>query len=556
VTLVTRAVGFVVVGAVLAASASARTFRVRAGESVQAAIDAALAEGGDNEVRVAAGTYRERLTVDDRLGSGRLALSGGWHETFSYRLGETIVDGGGVSPVVGVTLRNGELTADRLTVTGGGKAIGPAPGGGLRVTLTGEASVVLDRCVVRDNHLVDKEVASAGGLSGDLFGRSRLVVRQSAFRGNSVTANQAWGAGAFVSTLDGAWARIEDNEFSGNRTEGREYSGAAGLDAIAGPGSAIEVAGNRIEGNRAGANPCCAVSLGTSRLDPPGPGVPRVTAERNVVQDNEVGLGAQVDVSVGSVGVLQLRDSVVAKGSGDGIWTSTDLEGVFTETNNLAGVDPRFVDAAAADYHLGPASPAIDAGENAPPGGLGPLDIDHTARLQGARVDIGADEVAVFAPPPGRGPGCYIVGLPGQPLPFPPRWTNACRCLADEGLREFHCRFFLADLFLDARFPIPVPGAPLPLEWTLHPSSEVEGPYSMAADLWSPNGEWVAQEWLGPKAEALKPDQLVTEPFLLKLPDEVAAVRTTLQYTRRGGKEPVAVVLEMTLPAAIDPKKP
>jgi hypothetical protein len=59
---------------------------------------------------------------------------------------------------------------------------------------------------------------------------------------------------------------------------------------------------------------------------------------------------------------------------------------------NLIGVDPSFVDLAGGDLHLGRGSVAIDAGIDAPPGGLSALDLDQQPRIDGASVDIGAYE--------------------------------------------------------------------------------------------------------------------------------------------------------------------
>jgi Right handed beta helix region len=55
--------------------------------------------------------------------------------------------------------------------------------------------------------------------------------------------------------------------------------------------------------------------------------------------------------------------------------------------------DPLFADAAAADFHLAPESPAVDAGNPAYLPAVGETDLDGQARLAGAAVDVGADEL-------------------------------------------------------------------------------------------------------------------------------------------------------------------
>src|SRR5207237_307818 len=86
---------------------------------------------------------------------------------------------------------------------------------------------------------------------------------------------------------------------------------------------------------------------------------------------------------------------------------------LFNYSNTVASssdlaVAPQFVNRDAGDYHLLAASPAIDAGNNLYVQGT--VDIDNESRIQGARVDVGADEylppnvppdVAMTAPAPG-----------------------------------------------------------------------------------------------------------------------------------------------------------
>jgi hypothetical protein len=89
-----------------------------------------------------------------------------------------------------------------------------------------------------------------------------------------------------------------------------------------------------------------------------------------------------------------------AGGGTDGTWiwksveyaTFADYQSASgNDANGLAGVDPRFVSLTTPNLHLKASSPAIDRGENLAASGT--VDIDGQPRIQGAAIDIGADEV-------------------------------------------------------------------------------------------------------------------------------------------------------------------
>ena len=70
-----------------------------------------------------------------------------------------------------------------------------------------------------------------------------------------------------------------------------------------------------------------------------------------------------------------------------------DLSGTSVTTGgNLLGIDPLFFGPTYWDCHLRSRSPALNAGDNSPPGGLGPTDADGNPRVLGGVVDVGAYE--------------------------------------------------------------------------------------------------------------------------------------------------------------------
>lgn len=111
--------------------------------------------------------------------------------------------------------------------------------------------------------------------------------------------------------------------------------------------------------------------------------------------------GGTADIHVSSTDIP--TDPVVQVGPGTLTFGADDLP----------GVDPLFR-AAPADLHLGPGSPALDAGTAS----AATLDLDGHPRVSGAASDLGAYERQVVpAPPGGAGPPA---GAPVTPAPAAP----------------------------------------------------------------------------------------------------------------------------------------
>lgn len=90
-----------------------------------------------------------------------------------------------------------------------------------------------------------------------------------------------------------------------------------------------------------------------------------------------------------------------AAGGTEFVWQGDSYSGFATYQAGSAQegsglfADPLLVDPGAGDLHLAAGSPAINAGDPAFVAGVGELDIDGTARINGGRVDVGADETTV-----------------------------------------------------------------------------------------------------------------------------------------------------------------
>jgi hypothetical protein len=107
---------------------------------------------------------------------------------------------------------------------------------------------------------------------------------------------------------------------------------------------------------------------------------------RNVIAD-----GTSVDVSATENGTSSTVAIVLENSNYD---TENEPDVTTSVTDPGAGTNqtdaPELADPANGDFHQLPGSPTIDAGGDFPL--LGPLDFERQPRVQGARIDIGADE--------------------------------------------------------------------------------------------------------------------------------------------------------------------
>jgi hypothetical protein len=584
-----------VVSAVAAGPAAADCYKVGPGgthATLQPAVNAALAAGGLDCIRVAAGYRAERLNLPDLLAGRTLTISGGWDGAFAVQTGTTTLDGAGLAPVVHVFTRSGILSLSRFRVVNGNTStLGTPTGGGLRLTLQGTAAVQIDDCEVLNNRL-SGENGAGGGLWADVGGTAVLGIVRTRFAGNAVHAptGQAFGGGAHILASDDSRLVVAESHFLNNEVSGSEYTEAAALDIFVGKNARADVTDNTALGNRTlstSGDAWGTVHLQAGRVD--SADTAQIVARRNRIQQNVVQRtdGHQLELRTTGATTLWVTDTLVSNSSGTGIlaWANggtmyltnltvtrqgadglrviggaetvfltssilsgngTDLDGAAQLRSNLIGVDPLFLDPATRDYHLAPGSPAIDAGASSTPGDLGPLDLDRLARVQGWRVDQGAYETSAGPGGGGGGPECRV-----RELEIPaPRFSGVCRCLTDDSLREFHCGFFTPDLFVAIRFPFVDPiGQPLPVEWTIDPWTTLgSGPYDMRSEA-RIGGQWKSQTWLGPSAPGLKRGQPVVERFLVEVPPGTRTpLRATLSYPRRTGQPRGRIEVDVVLP--------
>lgn len=610
----------VIAGFAVAAPARAADFTVGPGgtyATIQAGIDAALAAGSDHTVKVAQGTYRERLRIPD-ADFTNFFLVGGYLPGFAERAtaldpddpsssaATTIVDAEGLGPAL--TIENssgGWLRIFGFSFTGGFSTWDEGErcpiGGGIQMALSGRVDVFVDSSVIEGNEISIAAAcpAQGGGVGAQLSGNAGLHLDSARVRRNAANSatNTASGGGIYVISEDGSrfslyGSLVEENEA---RSANDQASGGGifvASDSFTSSAVTVELDANRFVDNRVSASSPCvagcvwigAADRGTLRrnrwLRNQHEGAPQlslVTAgtARLVWGDDEIAgatRGATVDVRDESA--LDATNLTIADHSGAGLSiapfekgavslfnTIAYRNGVNAEippgvriANSLIGVNPFFVDPEGGSYNLLPGSPAIDAGSELTPAGLGISDVTWQVRVQGAAVDIGAHE-ASGGTPGASGRYCRVdrFGEPPHDIPPVPDHVPVCNCLQDDVSRNLLCGFHFPDFFAVVRVPWPVP--PLTeakAEWTFHPWGPYEAPFEMTSVLLV-GGKEVPLDGKGTSGKLREGKDVRGG---LKLPGiaESGVLRTVVRHLPPGAKAPSVELAEVAIEIEGKPK--
>lgn len=324
--------------------------------TVQAGINAA---GSTDEVWVAAGTHIERITLKDGV-----AVYGGFLGTESardarnWKTNSTILDGNALGSVVtapagltpsaridGFTIRNGSGTlADGGYCGGGVYCKGGSP-------------------VIANNTITANTVSGFGG--GIYCANSSALILNNTIIGNNSTKN-VLGCGGGIDCASGS-PTIACNVIAGNCAweGGGVYLG----------NSSVIFANNTLVGNAAQYGGGVRFSNGTST----------VVLVNNLVAMNTSGIFKETYGQPS--GSTTLRNNCVYGNTG------YDYSGLAnpTGTNGNISVEPKLIAREFGDFHIRHDSPCANTGDDSSvqPGWT---DMDGEARIQGAQVDIGADE--------------------------------------------------------------------------------------------------------------------------------------------------------------------
>lgn len=393
--------------------------------SIQAAVDAAVAAGGNHEIRVRQGTYPGRVAIV--LASGDLHLSGGWHAGFEQQTvapANTQVLALATGRALDVTLAGGaQLTITGLAFTGG-LVVGDTGAGVL--VLARQASQVhfADVAVSLNQARVTSPSGAGVGFSGAVLEGSRITLERARFEENNITTDSLPARGAVaLSAQFGSQLVVRDSWFGRNRVTPPQTDQALALLATVLEGRLL-IDGNRFQGNveATAQQPVVElVVLGSSQ----------VVFERNRLQDNGqarqllatiqneqstpvrivgnlvFGAGTGLLVSGNGSTPAQVGWNTIVGHSGFGIGPSSFIHWhnnivAFNGTDaaptppvpdtNLTDIDPGFVAPSRGDFRLRTGSPGHEAATPIAGWTTPAVDLDGVARPSGLATDIGAFE--------------------------------------------------------------------------------------------------------------------------------------------------------------------
>jgi len=418
----------------------AETFCVSTAEDLQIALNEAATNEEDDFIQIVQGIYYGSFiyapTEPEPDGRYGLTIEGGYTTGCAFREVDpdnTVLDAGGSGVVLALSTPDvaADFVVDGVTLQSGN--VTATTGGGLFVATNG-GSVTLNGNLVIDNSSGDN---NGGGIH---INNTDTVILSS----NTISHNSArYGAGI---DIGGACRsiRLEENTFTDNTST---YDGGA-IGIHTANTETINIISNTFTNNSASSGGAVRINIGAGTINlinnevtdnicsSQGGGF-FISISETVNFTNNTISGNSANSAAGGGLSLHLReDNTTANifnnifwansaAEGSDIYILNDLNNNFVQSpvnlfnnnfnhseqgfsiqrgpftidaSNLDNEDPLFVDPAIDDYHLGPGSPCINAGDNEAPE-RPDTDKDGLPRIVDSTVDIGAYEYQFLGPP-------------------------------------------------------------------------------------------------------------------------------------------------------------
>lgn len=365
--------------------------------TIQSAIDA-VAPGSVATIRVAAGTYNEKVTIPT---ARRFTLQGGWAQDFATRSADpaaTVI----TVPVAGIVVvnagagQNAALTLSGFRVTGGGGGnyeigigISASANGGGVVDLT------LDNCLIDNNNAghgygtgVGAQAHGTGSVLNLTLNRTRVVH-------NSITFYA--GAGLYLAADNAAVLNAQlTNTLVARNTSmygaGFYVSGAApdGYGGSVNPGTVnLSLVNSTVTANYAFRYSYYGGGYGGGMSVDGLIGNVNISARNSIIFGNTATNPAATDFYLDHRAAGQLTLDATYSDIGV-IYNEPASPATVTLGAGTLNVDPLFVDTGADNFRPVGGSPVVDAGVLA---GSPSVDLEGTARPVGNGIDMGAYEI-------------------------------------------------------------------------------------------------------------------------------------------------------------------
>ncbi len=221
--------------------------------TVQSAVDAAVATGGDNEIRVQEGMFSGTVVVPAQDLTGDVVISGGWNDTFDVQTEDaslTALSGDMASRVIDISgIGTGSVVSiQNLTVRDG---FDMEEGAGIRIDCQQSQVELLDLQIVENLVGNDQNSQMRGSaIHALLRGDTHLIVDSCEIYGNRIDAVNNASATVNLRTRGTSTVTVRDNSIHDNLVESQDRSAGGGaIGVFLEDNSGLTLTGNTCRNN-------------------------------------------------------------------------------------------------------------------------------------------------------------------------------------------------------------------------------------------------------------------------------------------------------------------